>query len=215
LTPLFRLNDKSLHFSDEKSATRAIYVGGNVHGCDEMNEKERDHLFSDLITRHQSQLYGYIFAVVRNWEDADDLFQSVCLVLWSKFESFRMDSDFFAWARQIAKNKVADLMRHKRSMIHVGEELLTDLTTTAKEMRTGGGDTYLTALESCREKLNRADQELLAIHYTENLGSRQIADRLQRSQTSVCNSLNRIRGWLFECIQMELARQEHAGRRGS
>lgn len=176
-----------------------------------MNEKERDILFSDLITRHQSQLYGYIFAVVRNWEDADDLFQSVCLVLWSKFESFRIGSDFFAWARQIAKNKVADLMRHKRSTIHVSEDLLSDLTATANEMR-GGGDACFTALERCRAKLNRADQELLGIHYAENLGSRQIADRLKRSQASVCNSLNRIRGVLFECIQMELARQEHSGK---
>lgn len=178
-----------------------------------MNRKERDNLFSDLITRHQSPLYGYIFAVVRNWEDADDLFQSVCLVLWSKFESFQIGSDFFAWARQIAKNKLADFLRHKRSAVHVGEELLADLSATANEMQVSGGETYLTALERCREKLSSADQELLEIHYVENLGSRQIAEQLQRSQTSVCNSLNRIRSWLLECIQKEFARQEHSGKR--
>ena len=44
------------------------------------------NLFSELISRHQSELYAYIFAIVRNWEDADDLFQSVSLVLWRKFE---------------------------------------------------------------------------------------------------------------------------------
>ena len=70
-----------------------------------MNEQERHNLFSDLIARHQSELYGYIFAVVRNWEDADDLFQSVCLVLWRKFESFQPGSSFFSWARQTAKNR--------------------------------------------------------------------------------------------------------------
>ena len=45
----------------------------------------------------------------------------------------------------------------------------------------------------------------------EDFGSREIADRLRRPQTSVCRSLNRIRQWLLECIQMELARQEHSG----
>ena len=45
-----------------------------------MNDQERHILFSELIARHQSELYGYIFAIVRNWEDANDLFQSVCLV---------------------------------------------------------------------------------------------------------------------------------------
>ena len=71
-----------------------------------MNEQERHNLFSELIARHQSQLYAYIFAIVRNWEDADDLFQSVCVVLWQKFESFRSDSNFFSWARQTAKFEV-------------------------------------------------------------------------------------------------------------
>ena len=68
-----------------------------------MNQQERQNLFAELITRHQSELYGYIYAVVRNWEDTDDLCQSVCLILWRKFESFRPDSSFFAWARQTAK----------------------------------------------------------------------------------------------------------------
>jgi RNA polymerase sigma factor (sigma-70 family) len=63
-----------------------------------MNDPGRQDLFADLMNRHQSELYAYIYAVVRNREDTDDLYQSVCLVLWSKFESFRPGSNFFAWA---------------------------------------------------------------------------------------------------------------------
>lgn len=173
-----------------------------------MNEQERDDLFSELIARHQHQLYGYIFSVVRNWEDADDLFQSVCLVLWSKFEAFRIGSDFFAWARQIAKNKIANYLRHKRPTPYLDDDLLGDLTDSACEMQSDSSDVYLAALENCKEKLNVADRELLELHYVEDLGSRQIANRLQRSQPSVCNSLNRIRCWLLACIQIDLARKE-------
>jgi RNA polymerase sigma-70 factor (ECF subfamily) len=68
-----------------------------------MNEHERHNLFSELIARHQSELYAYIFAIVRSWENADDLFQSVCVVLWRKFETFQTDTSFFSWARQTAK----------------------------------------------------------------------------------------------------------------
>lgn len=46
-----------------------------------MSEQDRHNLFVELITRHQSELYGYIFAVVRNREDADDLYQSVGMTL--------------------------------------------------------------------------------------------------------------------------------------
>ena len=69
---------------------------------------------------------------------------------------------------------------------------------------------YLAALRRCRDKLSPADGELIELHYAEDLGSRQIAERLQRSQPSVCNSLNRIRSWLFKCIQTELAQQQHS-----
>ena len=68
-----------------------------------MNEQERQDLFSQMLSRHHSQLYAYIFAVVKNQADAEDLFQSVCLVLWQKFELFQPNSSFFPWARQTAK----------------------------------------------------------------------------------------------------------------
>lgn len=175
-----------------------------------MNEQEHRNLFTELITRHQSELYGYIYAVVRNWEDADDLYQSVCLVLWHKFESFRPGSSFFAWARQTAKNKVGDFLRRKHSPTHVAEELLDVLVESANKFSDDGAETYLAALRHCREKLSTTDDELLQLRYIEELSTVQIADRLQRLQPNVSRSLNRIRRWLVECIQMELARQDHS-----
>ena len=176
-----------------------------------MNQEDRHNLFSELIIRHQSELYGYIYAVVRNWEDADDLFQAVSLVLWSKFESFRPGSSFFAWARQTAKITVSNFLKYKRLPNYVSEELLDDIAETVIETQSGGAEPYLAALRRCKAKLSTADEELLELHYVDNLGSRQIADRLQRPQPSVCHSLNRIRCWLLECIRLELARQEHSG----
>ena len=72
-----------------------------------------------------------------------------------------------------------------------------------------GMELYLAALRHCRGRLSATDEELLRLRYVEDFGSRQIADRLQRLQSNVCHSLARIRRWLFECIQMEIARQGH------
>ena len=99
-----------------------------------MNEQDRHNLFSELIARYHSELYAYIFAIVRNREDAEDLFQSVCLVLWRKFESFQPGSSFFSWARQTAKLMVCNFLRHKRKLPScVGEELLDALAETVSE----------------------------------------------------------------------------------
>lgn len=181
--------------------------------CLHMNEQERHALFSELIGRHQSELYAYIFAIVRNWEDADDLFQAVCVVLWQKFGAFRPGSSFFSWARQTAKFKVRQFLAQRQLPSHVSEELVDELAETIIEVQGNGRKRDLAALERCREKLNVTDGELLELHYVQDLGSRQIADKLQRSQASVCHSLKRIRRWLFECVQGELAREEYSGRK--
>ena len=154
-----------------------------------MNEQDRHNLFSELISRHQSELYAYILAIVRNWEDADDLYQTVCLVLWSKFELFRPGSSFFSWARQTAKITVRNFLRHKYLRRHVSEELLNALSETVIETRNDGAGVYLTALRNCKEKLSATDEALLELRYVEDLGSRQIADRIRRSQQSICRSL--------------------------
>jgi RNA polymerase sigma-70 factor, ECF subfamily len=176
-----------------------------------MNKQDRDTLFSELIARHQNELYAYIFAIVRNWVDADDLFQSLCLVLWRKFELFRPDSSFFFWARQIAQFEVRKFLTRKRLSNYASDELLDEIAEAVTEVR----DDKLAALEHCKEKLSSKGRELLELHYADDLGSRQIADQLQRSQASVCNSLNRIRQWLLECVQREVARQERPDQRYS
>ena len=174
-----------------------------------MNERERSNLFADLITRHQSELYGYIYAVVRNWQDADDLCQSVCLVLWRKFESYRPGSDFFAWARQTARLEISSFLRHRRSPKYLSEKLVDILPEIGPGPHDADADTYLAALRHCREKLSAQDDELLQLRYVEELSTVEIADRLQRLRQSVSWSLNRVRRWMFECIQRELAKQEH------
>jgi RNA polymerase sigma-70 factor, ECF subfamily len=175
-----------------------------------MNEQERHNLFSQLVARHQSELYAYIYAIVRNWEDADDLYQSTCLVLWRKFESFRPDSDFFAWARQTAKLEARSFLRRRQSLTCVSEELLDALAEVTLDAQGDGVGIYLEAMRHCRATLDAPDQELLQLRYVKNLGTREIAERLERFQSNVCRSLNRIRRRLLECIRMELARQQRA-----
>lgn len=177
-----------------------------------MNEQDRHNLFSELIARHQSELYAYIFAIVRNWEDTDDLFQSICLILWRKFALFQPGSSFFSWARQMAKLEVRSFLRRKKLPSYVSEEVLDALAETTTDAQSEDAEFYLDALRRCKAKLAPADEELLELCYVEDLGSRQIADQLCRPQPSVCNSLKRIRRWLLQCIQMELARQEHSGK---
>ena len=50
--------------------------------------------FAALLARHQAQLFGYIHSLVRDLDDADDLFQQTSLVLWDKFDLFDPSRSF-------------------------------------------------------------------------------------------------------------------------
>ena len=104
-----------------------------------MNAQDRHNLFAELITTHQSQLYGYIFALVRNRDDAADLFQSVCVVLWKKFDSFKPDAMRSSRGHARLPSSWCETSCGARSRTGiVTEELLdafTDVISTAKTIQ--------------------------------------------------------------------------------
>jgi DNA-directed RNA polymerase specialized sigma24 family protein len=60
---------------------------------------------------------------------------------------------------------------------------------------------YRDALVRCMDRLALADRDLIHLCYFERCTIKAVADRLGRAPQSVCNSLRRIRGALFDCIQ--------------
>lgn len=109
---------------------------------------------------------------------------------------------------------VRNFIKRKKRSASVSEALAEVLVTAACEAQSDSDMTefYLTALDRCRKKLGLDDEGLLKLRYVEELGTRQIAERLGRAQASVCHSLARIRHWLYDCISAELTYQRQATR---
>src|SRR5256885_12120337 len=69
---------------------------------DQNAETESRKRLMALMTRHQRQMFSYIYVLVPNRSDAEDLLQETSLVICEKFHEFREGTDFVAWACQIA-----------------------------------------------------------------------------------------------------------------
>lgn len=174
-----------------------------------MNQQDRQDEFCELLTRYQGQLHGYIFALVRNHTDADDLFQATSLVLWRKFDLFQRGTNFFAWARRAAEFEVRNFLRANRARFSpLTEALLSALTAATPGISDSDLDSYLAGLRNCVNKLSNEDRELLGLCYVSGLNTQKIADRVGRSRQSVGNSLMRIRRKLFHCIERQVARED-------
>src|SRR3954464_1264175 len=69
---------------------------------DSGNETENRKRLVALMTRHQRQIFSYLYTLVPNRSDAEDLLQETSLVICEKFQEFEPGTDFVAWACQIA-----------------------------------------------------------------------------------------------------------------
>lgn len=165
------------------------------HGAD------RNEVFVELLTLHQRRLYGFIYTLVSNPADAEDLLQQTNLVLWQKFHEFDLDRSFPAWACGIAHFLVLNYLKEKRrSHVVFSDELITRLAET----RCTEEDANLVDpvnLAGCIEALSEPDRKLIELCYTATDSIKAAASALGRPAASVYVSLVRVRRLLMECLQ--------------
>ncbi len=162
--------------------------------------------FAELLARHQGQILGYIYSLVRDLDRSEDLFQQTCLVLWDKFERFEASRSFVGWACGVARYEVLnDLRARRRDRLHFGDELSLSLIEAQEELEQENLDDRRSALAGCIQRLRDRDRDLLSACYGRSTGVREVARDCGRSPQSVHNSLRRIRRTLFECVQRSLA----------
>lgn len=82
-------------------------------------------LLEELLAEHRHRLYRYIYNLVANGSDAEDICQRACLVMWTKFASFDPSRNFLPWAFGIAflKFKTFAALRGAERLIFSSETI--------------------------------------------------------------------------------------------
>ncbi|MCG8583886.1 MAG: sigma-70 family RNA polymerase sigma factor [Pirellulales bacterium] len=172
-------------------------------------QPDRTDEFVKLVSQHQSQLYGHVYALVQNAADADDLVQKTVLTLWRRFGEFERDTDFAAWAWRTARYEVMNFLKsRRRSRVLFGSALAESLADRAASVEAETDPTARAeALSACIEQQPDEDRQLLRMRYEGERKVKDMADQYGRSPQSITNSLRRIRVALFECVERRLARE--------
>ena len=89
-----------------------------------VHEDSKDHgavgvdEFLDLLARHEAQIMGFLWSITWGGMDAEDLFQQTVLTMWQKLPAYQPNTNFVAWACQIAKFKALESSRKgKRELL--------------------------------------------------------------------------------------------------
>jgi RNA polymerase sigma-70 factor (ECF subfamily) len=173
-----------------------------------MASTDRDD-FAEQIVRNQRRIFAYIVTLLANRDDAEDAFQSTCLILWRKWDEFDPGRDFFSWACGVAHNEVRNMLRRNRpNRLELSEDVLSQISETRLK-----ADTLLELrsqfLGLCLEKLPDGQRRLVELCYLGDQPIKAIAEEMGISPAALTMRLQRIRKTLFECI--DLAANDEAG----
>ena len=70
--------------------------------------------FDELVSRYRARVYGMIYNMVHNEQDAWDLAQDSFLKAWKSLPRFRGQSSFYTWIYRIVMNVTIDWLRKKQ-----------------------------------------------------------------------------------------------------
>jgi len=166
-----------------------------------MTENQDHETFEKLFLPLRTALRGYLFAVTRDWTEADDLFQEVAIVLWRKFGNYDRTRGFRSWAMGIARLQI--LKRRQalaRSRLIFSEEAVASLAAAAGD-EPEGEDVRLVHLSACIGKLSINEKAVVARRYGQKQSLAEMAAHLQKSVEAVGMMLMRIRRELRDCVE--------------
>ena len=160
--------------------------------------------FVDLFSRNARRVYGYVYTMLPRWADADDVFQETSRVLWQKFEEFRSGTDFFAWARQVARYQVLYFrQRQQRSRVKFTDAFLEAVAATAAD-NAEQLEAEQRALAECMEKLKARQREIITLRFAPEATTQSVAAQLGMTTDAVYKALSRIQATLLECIEQAI-----------
>ncbi|MBQ8065880.1 MAG: sigma-70 family RNA polymerase sigma factor [Prevotella sp.] len=180
--------------TDEELAL--LYVGGD------------NRAFDELLARNQQKLYTYIMFVVRDPEQADDIFQETFVKVITKLQEGKYtDSGKFSfWLTRIAHNVIMDCYRQQKSEHIVKPSEDNDLNKLSGDnvLDINRENEYVNAqimsdVRNLMDALPPAQREVVYMRFYQELSFKEIAET---TGVSINTSLGRMRYALINMRRM-------------
>jgi len=149
-------------------------------------------------------LFGFILAMVRDFNLAEELFQEVSVRILERENEYTPGTNFGAWARAFARRTVLEEQRTR------GRLLLDPEAVAAVASRMDEYDddeirfAQRSALRECLEKVEKKSRKLVTMRYESNMSMSEIGHKLDRTPGAVQVALSRVRSWLASCVRKRL-----------
>lgn len=169
---------------------------------------ENYRLFIKLYLANERRIYGFVRALIPNWNDVDDIIQETASVMWSKFDQFEKGTNFSAWALKIAHNQVLNYCKtRKKDRLCFSETALEGIAS--KSMNDiQNTDERLSLLRKCLQKLQSGELSLIQMRYEPGGSTKSVSQQTGKNLHVLYRHLNKIHAKLLMCIRRTMAERD-------
>lgn len=172
---------------------------------DDVEENESE--FVKLLVGHQSLIRAFVISQLPGLPEAEDVIQKTSEVLWTKRSTFKLGTNFKAWALTTARFQVMAQQQKLKSSRRapLDDDVLEMVAKQAEEFDSSSLDRRLEDLNQCISQLQVRDQELVLHRYWKNSGLAEYARASGRSVGALKVALYRLRESLRVCMDKKIA----------
>lgn len=175
-----------------------------------MEQKNQERQFTTLLTTHRRQLYAFIYSLLADHADAEDVYQRCSMIMWSKFDQFDSTCDFLPWAMGIAFYEVKNFQRVSSRDRHCFSEQLLNQLFERMATSNHNHNSQMLSLEKCLKSLRKKDLWLVEQVYWERRKCDSVAQEMELKISAIYDRVARIRSQLRQCVLRSVAEVEHA-----
>ena len=167
--------------------------------------------FEGVIQEYHRDILNFLYRLVGNRAEAEDLAQDTFIKAYKKLESLEESEKMKSWLFSIARNVTIDFFRkNKNHSIPLDSTILENYAqATAVDYRSDVMASEISVeLKKTIEQLSSEDRMIVKLLYYEGFSYKEICDLLQINQNTLKSRLHRARKVLLAAIQAnELLRE--------
>ncbi|QOV89563.1 sigma-70 family RNA polymerase sigma factor [Humisphaera borealis] len=165
-------------------------------------DDDRHQQVLQLFVRHQTRIRGFIVSLMGDFTAAADVVQETFLVVQQKAAEFDVNSNFLAWAFQIARFQVMKAQANRsRAADRFSNAVLESLSASAPAEPFD--NSRLAVLPHCLAKLAPQARRIINLFYQHEHKPQAIARILDWTPAAVSVALSRARRLLRDCIEQQ------------
>jgi RNA polymerase sigma-70 factor (ECF subfamily) len=157
-----------------------------------------------LWVRNQADVSRYVYSLLPNAADVQDVLQATCVALWKKAAELDLQRPFLPLAFRFALLEVRKHREKNRRWATLVDDATLEVLAQERDSSLELLERRRQALDGCLGKLGTRDAELLERFYRKQMTVPEIAAATGRNLHTLYKALQRIRRQLHDCIDGRL-----------